>query len=123
MRYLALFVALVLPSLAFATEPAPLTGGAVSMLYLLTGTGTPVTALPADGARKFLMIQNVGANTNGLACTIDGSTPAIAANGLQLVGVASGAGQSFKFDEFVPTGAVTCIGSSSSTGIEITYLP
>ena len=109
-------------SLAFATEPAPLTSGAAVHLTGTVGT-MAATILNSDGARKYLQIQNVGSNTNVLACTIDGTTPAVAGNGIQLSGVSGGAGQTQIFNVFVPTGAVNCIGSASSTGYVVTFLP
>lgn len=119
--YAALLISLV-PSICFATSPAPLSGGAAVHETVTIGT-VAVTALAQDGARKFLQIQNTTNGTNGLACTIDGSTPVIGGNGIQLAGVAGGAGGSATYDSYVPTGAVKCIGSASGTVYTILYQP
>lgn len=74
-----------------------------------------VTLLAANDTRKFLQIQNVGA-ANNLACTLDGSTPVISGNGVQL-----GINGSVTYDAFVPTGTIKCIGSASGTILTVTY--
>lgn len=103
---------------ALATEPAPLTSGlTISNWGIALGTSSQ-TIIPADGARKFLEIQNTTAATNNLACTLDGTTPAINGAGLQLA-----PGQIHSYESFVPTGVVKCIGSASSTAYNVNYLP
>lgn len=99
---------------AYATSGAPLTGGAVSHDTETISTSS-VTILAANGARKFLQIQNVGA-ANKLACTLDGSTPIINSNGVQL-----GIGGAATYDIYVPTGAIKCIGSASGTIVTVTH--
>lgn len=122
MRFLFLIAILLLTFPAFATPKAPL-----SSVYTIDITGTVNTAsvviLPLDAARQFLQIQNSTTGTNNLACTTDGSTPAIGGHGVQLAGVASGAGGAVLYDVNVPLGAVICIGSSSSTQYTISYTP
>lgn len=115
-KILVLAVALsLLSGAALATESAPLTSGA-AVHDTETVSTSAVTIIAANGARKFLQIQNVG-TYNKLACTIDGSTPVINGNGIQL-----NAGGAVMFDVFVPTGAVKCIGSASGTVLTVTYL-
>jgi len=105
--YLALSLSLLSGS-AFATSPAPLTGGAATHDTETISTAA-VTILSANAARKFLQVQNVGA-ANNLACTIDGTTPVINGNGIQL-----STGGSATYDVYVPTGALKCIGSAAGT--------
>ena len=109
--FLALALSL-LSGAAYATSAAPLTGGAATHDTETISTAA-VTILPANGARKFLQIQNVGA-ANKLACTIDGSTPVINGNGVQLSVEAAAT-----YDVFVPTGAVKCIGSATGTVVTV----
>ena len=102
---------------------APLTGGSTSGVYSTTLGTSSVTVLNSDNARKFLQIQNISPNTNSLACTTDGTVPVIGGNGIQLSGASTGAGGSATFDTYVPSGAVQCIGSASSTAYYIQYTP
>lgn len=104
----------LLSGASYATSPAPLTGGAVAHDTETIGTSS-ATILSANGARKFLQIQNVG-TANKLACTMDGTAPVINGNGLQL-----GVGGAALYDVYVPTGAVKCIGSSAGTVVTVTY--
>ena len=113
---------LIMPSVCFATSAAPLSGGAAVHETITIGTAA-VTAIPQDGARKFLQIQNTTNGTNGLACTLDGTTPVIGGNGIQLAGVTGGAGGSATYDAYVPTGAIKCIGSASGTVLTVLYQP
>ena len=103
---------------AHATDPAPLTGGATSGTYGIALGTSAQTILPADGARKFLEIQNTTAATNILACTLDGTTPSVNANGISLQPY-----QIRTYDTYVPTGALKCIGSAGSTGYYVNYTP
>lgn len=92
----------------------PLRGGAVIHDTKTISTAS-VTILAANGARKFLQIQNVGA-ANNLACTLDGTTPVINGNGIQL-----SIGGSATYDVYVPTGAIKCIGSAAGTKLTVVY--
>lgn len=126
MIILRIFIALILfaayPVWAAPALVAPLTSG--NTPYLSGNVGTsPIVILAKDLTRGFLQIQNVSLNTNSLTCTIDGSTPSVGSNGITLGGVATGAGGSAFFDTFVPTGPVTCVGSSSGTAFTISYVP
>lgn len=111
--FLALALSL-LSGASFATESAPLTGGPAKHTTETISTSA-LTVLAANGARKFLQIQNVGA-ANKLACTLDGTTPVINGNGVQL-----GVGGAALYDVYVPTGAVKCIGSAAGTVLTVTY--
>lgn len=106
----------VLPGICFATDSAPLTGGLALHFTGTIGTSA-VTVIPADGARKFLQIQNVGA-ANTMACTVDGTTPVINGNGVQMTPYGS-----VTYDVFVPTGGVKCIGSAAGTVYTAVCLP
>ena len=121
MRKLSILIVLallLLVSPAVATPKAPLSSGNPVDMTVTIGSSAAIV-LPADAARGFLQIQNVSQSTNGLACTTDGSTPAIGGKGTQLAGVSSGAGGTAFYDTYVPLGTVTCIGSASSTVIAI----
>lgn len=104
---------------AQATEHYPLTGGSITTTSSVALGTASVTVLPTDGARGFLQIQNITAATNTMACTIDGSTPAVNANGLQM----AASGPPITYDTFVPTGALKCIGSATSTAYTVNYVP
>lgn len=104
----------LLATAAFATSAAPLTGGAVSHDTETISTNA-VTIIAANGARKFLQIQNTG-TANKIACTLDGSTPVVGGNGIQL-----GIGGAALYDVYVPTGIVKCIGSASGSVVTVTY--
>jgi hypothetical protein len=110
------------PAFAGSQQVPPLTGGPAIHLSASNLSTTPATVLAADATRGFLEIQNISANTNILACTLDGSVPAVASNGIQLAGVATGAGQIKTYDTFVPNGVVKCVGSAASTGYTVTYM-
>lgn len=99
---------------AFATETAPLTSGPAKHLTETISTSA-VTLLASNGNRKFLQIQNTSV-ANNLACTLDGSTPAINGNGIQLLPSGSAT-----YDVYVPSGSVKCIGSAASTTLTITH--
>lgn len=74
-----------------------------------------VVALAADPTRQFLQIQNNHA-TQTLGFTLDGSTPVIGQAGtIVLAGGTGSAGGTATYDTFVPTGAVTIIGSGAAT--------
>ena len=79
------------------------------------GTSASV-ALSANAQRQFLMIQNVHATQN-VGVTFNGSTPVIAQAGTFTLTP----GQALILDVFVPTGAVTVIGSGSSTPVTINW--
>lgn len=122
MRFLALLlVFFAVPAFAGEQPLPPLTGGPVIHLSGTVGTAA-AAVLVADLTRGFLQIQNVGLNTNVLSCTLDSSTPTIGGNGIQLGGVATGAGQNVMYSGFVPNGALACIGSGASTGYTVTYM-
>jgi hypothetical protein len=108
---------------AQATEVAPLTSGAILTVSGVSLGTSSTTILAADNSRGFLQIQNISTNSNALACTIDGTTPVVGTNGVQLAGTTTGAGGSATYDAFVPRGAVKCIGSATSTGYNIQYMP
>lgn len=108
------FALALLSGSALATETAPLTSGPAKHLTETISTSA-VTLLASNGNRKFLQIQNVG-TANKLACTMDGSTPVVNGNGLQL-----GIGGAALYDVYVPTGAVKCIGSAAGTVLTVTY--
>lgn len=97
-----------------ATTTAPLTGGSASHSTETISTAS-VTVLAANPVRRFLQIQNVG-SANKLACTVDGSTPVVNGNGIQL-----SVGGAALYDVYVPNGAVKCIGSASGTVVTVTY--
>ena len=120
---LAIILLVTSPAWAGSQPIAPLTSGAAVHLTSTTLGTTQSTVLATDRTRGFLQIQNVGTNTNILACTLDGTAPVVGGNGIQLSGVVSGAGGSATYDTFVPNGPVICIGSGSGTGYVITYLP
>jgi len=121
LSFLVLFSVLSFPS--YATQAPPLSRDGTTYVSATNLSTSAVVLLAADGARKFLQIQNISTNSNTLACTVDGTTPVVGSVGAQLVGSTTGAGGSWTFDVFVPTGAVTCIGSAASTGYFISYDP
>lgn len=114
-----LLAAIISPAATWATEHGPLVGGATLTTSGVALGTSAVTIIPADGARQFLQIQNITAATNTMACTIDGSVPVINANGVQL----APSGAVITFDTFVPTGALKCIGSATSTAYTANYVP
>jgi hypothetical protein len=79
------------------------------------GTAATVElAAPALGVvRGFLQIENPSASAS-LAFTLDGSTPVVNGNGITLGPLGSAT-----YDTWVPQGAVTMIGSGSSTPFTI----
>jgi len=121
------FTIIVLALLLFVSPAGATPKAPLSSVQTIDITGSVTTGavviLTKDLARQFLQIQNVTQGTNNLACTTDGSTPAIGGHGVQLAGVASGAGGAVLYDVNVPLGAVTCIGSASSTLYTISYTP
>lgn len=120
MRFLRILVILLLasvPAYAGSQPRAPLTSGAAIHLTATNLGTTQATVLASDTNRGFLQIQNVG-SSNNLACTLDGTAPVINGNGIQLSPLSA-----VFYDTFVPTGAVTCIGSAASTAYSVTYLP
>lgn len=110
------------PAFAGSQPVPPLTIGPVVHASASNLSTTPVTILSSDATRGFLQIQNISLNTNVLACTLDGSVPSVGGNGIQLGGVATGAGGVLIYDVFVPNGVVKCVGSASSTGYTVTYM-
>ncbi len=118
MRCVFLFAAILI-ALSSQAKAELSTGGKVFSGPAVHDTETistsAATIIAANGARKFLQIQNVGA-ANKLACTLDGSTPVVNGNGLQL-----GVGGAAMYDVYVPTGAVKCIGSAAGTVLTVTY--
>ena len=120
MRFLKILTILLLasfPAYAGSQPQAPLTHGAAIHLTSLTLGTTPALVIAADANRGFLQIQNVG-SANNLACTLDGTVPAVNGNGIQLTPQSA-----VFYDVFVPTGAINCVGSASSTAYTVTYLP
>lgn len=77
---------------------------------------TAAVALVANTGRNFLTIQNTSAS-NSLSFTVDGSTPISTSKGFLL----SAAGGAVTFDVFVPTGAITVIGSAAGTTYELLW--
>ena len=119
MRFITILALILLSAPAWATDVAPLTGGATSGVYSTTLGTSSVKVLAADNARQFLQIQNItSASTNILACTADGTAPVVNGNGIQLSQYGSAT-----FDVYVPTGAVQCIGSAANTAYYVHYTP
>lgn len=79
------------------------------------GTSAAI-ALTANNNRQYLTIQNVHATQN-LGYTVNGTTPIIAQAGTFTLTP----GQQVILDTFVPTGAVTVIGSGASTAYTINW--
>lgn len=87
----------------------------------VTGTvgTTAAVALAANTAqRQFFQIVNNStvASTNTLAFTLDGSTPTINGTGITLL-----PGGNATYDTFVPSGAITVIGSTAGVPYQIYY--
>lgn len=116
MRFLALAVALCFITISASAAPFPPAAGATTFLTGTISTST-VTVLPSDLARKFLRIVN-NSTANSLACTNDGSVPAINGNGITLF-----PGGAETNDVYVPLGTVICIGSGSGTVYTLEYTP
>ncbi len=120
MKYVFLIGALLL-ALSSQAKAELSTGGKVFSGAVTHDTETistsAVTILAANGARKFLQIQNVG-SANILACTVDGTTPVVGGNGIQLLPYGS-----VTYDVFVPSGQIKCIGSASGTVLTAISLP
>lgn len=82
----------------------------------VTVGASAAVALAANAQRQYLTIQNVHATQN-VGYTANGTTPVIASAGTFTLTP----GQQVIFDTFVPTGAVTVIGSGSSTPVTINW--
>lgn len=91
-----------------------LSRGLVKTFSGTVGT-SPVVVLQQDSQRQFFQIQLTDAN-NTLAYTVDGSTPAINGTGKTLTSLASETRS-----VYVPTGAITVIGSGSNTAFYIEW--
>lgn len=106
------------PAFAGSTQfVPPLTSGAAVLLSSSSLGTSPALVLVRDSSRGFLQFQNTS-SVNSLACTLDGTVPAINGNGIQLAPLMAAT-----YDEFVPTGALNCVGSSASTSYTVVYLP
>lgn len=92
---------------------------AASACKFLSGTvGTTASAiiLARSPQRRFLMIHNPSASLT-LSYTIDGTTPVINAAGTVTLGPLG----TSTFDEFIPMGDITFIGSGAGTPYTIIY--
>ena len=118
LQILALFLLCASPAFAGSQPQSPLTGGATIGTSSVSLGTSAVQILASDAHRGFIQIQNTTSGANTLACTIDGSTPVINGNGIQL-----GKYGSATFDVFVPTGAVQCVGSAANTAYYVQYTP
>lgn len=80
--------------------------GALTDASITSLSGSSQQLLASSGTRRFLMIQNIGANNVGV--NLAGGTAAIGGTGTATLYP----GGSLKFDGFVPTNAITVIGTS-----------